>query len=88
MLEWEDGTGGGAAPTRSQPGRAARTKPRYPNHDGTRFLDMSSDEDEDRLVKHGTVARGAVYSLPCLAEAEAFNITDVDGEQSTGPLYK
>eukprot|EP00873_Tetraselmis_striata_P041779 jgi/Tetstr1/462043/TSEL_007114.t1 len=22
-----------------------RTKPRYPNHDGTRFLDLSSDED-------------------------------------------
>eukprot|EP00873_Tetraselmis_striata_P015143 jgi/Tetstr1/435407/TSEL_024316.t1 len=43
--EWEDGTGGGAAPTRSQPGRAARTNPRYPNHDSTRFLDLSSDED-------------------------------------------
>eukprot|EP00873_Tetraselmis_striata_P039428 jgi/Tetstr1/459692/TSEL_005047.t1 len=43
--EWEDGTGGGAAPTRSQPGRAARTNPRYPNHDGTRFMDLSSDED-------------------------------------------
>eukprot|EP00873_Tetraselmis_striata_P013832 jgi/Tetstr1/434096/TSEL_023240.t1 len=44
--EWEDRPGGGAAPTRSQPGRAARTKPRYyPNHDGTRFLDLSSDED-------------------------------------------
>eukprot|EP00873_Tetraselmis_striata_P019007 jgi/Tetstr1/439271/TSEL_027713.t1 len=119
--EWEDGTGGGAAPTRSQPGRAARTNPRYPNHDGTRFMDLSSDEDEDavgsgseweyegsdeeddlelspttgriltapeRLVKHGTVARGAAYCLPCLAEAEAFNITDVDGGQSTGLLYK
>eukprot|EP00873_Tetraselmis_striata_P011364 jgi/Tetstr1/431628/TSEL_021158.t1 len=115
--EWEDGTGGGAAPTRSQPGRAARTDPRYPNHDGTRFLDLSSDEDEDVvgsgseweyegsdeedslelsptsgrimtapecLVKHGTVARGVAYCLPCLAEAEAFNITDVDG----GLLYK
>eukprot|EP00873_Tetraselmis_striata_P016097 jgi/Tetstr1/436361/TSEL_025194.t1 len=65
--EWEDGTGGGAAPTRSQPGRAARTNPRYPNHDGTRFLDLSSDEDED--------------------VAEAFNIMDVDGGQSTGLLY-
>eukprot|EP00873_Tetraselmis_striata_P015963 jgi/Tetstr1/436227/TSEL_025072.t1 len=119
--EWEDGTGGGAAPTCSQHGRAARTNPRYPNHDGTRFLDMSSDEDEDvvgsgseweyegtdeeddlelspttgriltapeRLVKHGTVACGAAYCLPCLAEAEAFNITDVDGGQSTGLLYK
>eukprot|EP00873_Tetraselmis_striata_P006856 jgi/Tetstr1/427120/TSEL_017323.t1 len=43
--EWEDGTGGAAAPTRSQPGRAARTNPRYPKHDGTRFLDLSSDED-------------------------------------------
>eukprot|EP00873_Tetraselmis_striata_P036604 jgi/Tetstr1/456868/TSEL_043540.t1 len=121
--EWEDGTGSsaGAAPTRSQPGRAsARTNPRYPNHDGTRFLDLSSDEDEDvvgsgseweyegsdeeddlelspstgrvltapeRLVKHGTVARGAASCLPCLAEAEAFNITDVDGGQPTGMLY-
>eukprot|EP00873_Tetraselmis_striata_P013796 jgi/Tetstr1/434060/TSEL_023204.t1 len=103
-----------------QPGRAARTNPRYPNHDGTRIMDLSSDEDEDvvgngseweyegsdeeddlelspttgriltareRLVKHGTVARGAAYCLPCLAEAEAFNITDVDGGQSTGLLY-
>mmetsp|Transcript_25409 Transcript_25409/g.64118 ORF Transcript_25409/g.64118 Transcript_25409/m.64118 type:complete len:216 (+) Transcript_25409:194-841(+) len=41
-----------------------------------------------RLVKHGTVVRGAAYCLPCLAEAEAFNITDVDGGQSTGMLYK
>eukprot|EP00873_Tetraselmis_striata_P003103 jgi/Tetstr1/423367/TSEL_014054.t1 len=45
--EWEDGTGGGAAPTCNQPGRAARTNPRYPNHDGTMFQDLSSDEDED-----------------------------------------
>eukprot|EP00873_Tetraselmis_striata_P006294 jgi/Tetstr1/426558/TSEL_001634.t1 len=42
----------------------------------------------ERLVKHGTVARGAAYCLPCLAEAEAFNITDVDGGQPTGLLYK
>eukprot|EP00873_Tetraselmis_striata_P033513 jgi/Tetstr1/453777/TSEL_040729.t1 len=40
----------------------------------------------ERLVKHGTVERGAAYCLPCLAEAEAFNITDVDGGQPTGPL--
>eukprot|EP00873_Tetraselmis_striata_P027257 jgi/Tetstr1/447521/TSEL_034901.t1 len=80
--EWEDGTGGGAAPTRSQPGRAARTNPRYPNHDGTRSLDLSSDED---VVGSGS---NAAYCLPCLAEAEAFNITDVDGGQSTGLLYK
>eukprot|EP00873_Tetraselmis_striata_P046319 jgi/Tetstr1/466583/TSEL_000991.t1 len=110
--EWEDGTGGGAAPTRSQPGRATRTNPRYPNHNGTMFMDLSSNEDEDvvgsalawecegteeeddlelslntgrvltapeRFVNHGTVAaRGAAYCLPCLAEAEAFHITDVD----------
>eukprot|EP00873_Tetraselmis_striata_P045321 jgi/Tetstr1/465585/TSEL_010232.t1 len=96
-------------------------QPPLPIHDGTRFLDLSSDEDEEvvgsgseweyegsdeeydlelspttgrilaapeRLVKHGTVARGAAYCLPCLAEAEAFNITDVDGGQSTGLLYK
>eukprot|EP00873_Tetraselmis_striata_P026750 jgi/Tetstr1/447014/TSEL_034472.t1 len=43
--EGEDGTGGGAAPTCSQHGRAARTNSPYPNHDGTRFLDLSSDED-------------------------------------------
>eukprot|EP00873_Tetraselmis_striata_P016650 jgi/Tetstr1/436914/TSEL_025687.t1 len=42
----------------------------------------------ERLVKHGTVERGAAYCLPCLAEAEAFNITDVDGGQPTGLLYK
>eukprot|EP00873_Tetraselmis_striata_P015949 jgi/Tetstr1/436213/TSEL_025058.t1 len=43
----------------------------------------------ERLVTHGTaVARGAAYCLPCLAEAEAFNITDVDGGQPTGMLYK
>eukprot|EP00873_Tetraselmis_striata_P022791 jgi/Tetstr1/443055/TSEL_031113.t1 len=68
--EWEDGTGRGAAPTRSQPGRAARTNPRYPNYDGTRRPRSVS------LSTHGTVARGAAYCLPCLAEAEAFNITD------------
>eukprot|EP00873_Tetraselmis_striata_P006857 jgi/Tetstr1/427121/TSEL_017324.t1 len=28
------------------------------------------------------------YCLPCLAEAEVFNITDVDGGQPTGLLYK
>eukprot|EP00873_Tetraselmis_striata_P037127 jgi/Tetstr1/457391/TSEL_043993.t1 len=28
-----------------QPGRAAMTKPRYTNHDGTRFMDLSVDED-------------------------------------------
>eukprot|EP00873_Tetraselmis_striata_P042676 jgi/Tetstr1/462940/TSEL_007888.t1 len=99
-------------------GTHPQTNPRYPNHDGTRFLNLSSDEDEDvvgsgseweydgsdeegelelspttgrnltapeRLVKHGT---GAAYCLPCLAEAEAFNITDVDGGQSTGLIYK
>eukprot|EP00873_Tetraselmis_striata_P005680 jgi/Tetstr1/425944/TSEL_016296.t1 len=98
-----------------------RTNPRYPNHAGTGFLDMSSDEDEDvvgsgteweyegsdeeddlelspttgrvltapgRLVKHGTVARGATYCLPCLAEAESYNITDVNGGQPSGMLYK
>eukprot|EP00873_Tetraselmis_striata_P034154 jgi/Tetstr1/454418/TSEL_041319.t1 len=98
-----------------------RTNPRYPNHAGTGFLDMSSDEDEDvvgsgteweyegsdeeddlelspttgrvltapgRLVKHGTVARGATYCLPCLAEAESYNITDIDGGQPSGMLYK
>eukprot|EP00873_Tetraselmis_striata_P021889 jgi/Tetstr1/442153/TSEL_030305.t1 len=42
----------------------------------------------ERLVKHGTVERGVAYCLPCLAEAEAFNITDVDGGQPTGLLYK
>eukprot|EP00873_Tetraselmis_striata_P002559 jgi/Tetstr1/422823/TSEL_013614.t1 len=42
----------------------------------------------ERLVKHGTVERGAAYYLPCLAEAEAFNITDVDAGQLTGLLYK
>eukprot|EP00873_Tetraselmis_striata_P002613 jgi/Tetstr1/422877/TSEL_013668.t1 len=41
-----------------------------------------------RLVKHGTVERGAAYCLPYLAEAEAFNITDVGGGQPTGLLYK
>eukprot|EP00873_Tetraselmis_striata_P035443 jgi/Tetstr1/455707/TSEL_042514.t1 len=40
----------------------------------------------ERLVKHGTVERGAAYCLPCLAEAKAFNITDVDGGQPTGLL--
>eukprot|EP00873_Tetraselmis_striata_P022187 jgi/Tetstr1/442451/TSEL_003197.t1 len=42
----------------------------------------------EHLVKHGTVESGAAYCLPCLAEAEAFNITDVDGGQPTGLLYK
>eukprot|EP00873_Tetraselmis_striata_P039503 jgi/Tetstr1/459767/TSEL_005120.t1 len=42
----------------------------------------------ERLVKHGTVARGAAYCLPCLVEAEAFNITDVDGGQPTSLLCK
>eukprot|EP00873_Tetraselmis_striata_P012359 jgi/Tetstr1/432623/TSEL_021992.t1 len=42
----------------------------------------------ERLVKHGTVERGAAYCLPCLAEAEAFIITDVDGGQPIGLLYK
>eukprot|EP00873_Tetraselmis_striata_P029354 jgi/Tetstr1/449618/TSEL_036704.t1 len=107
---------------RSQRGRAARTNPCYPNHDGTRFLDLSSDEDvgvvgrgseweyegsdeeddfelspttgrvlmapPERIVKLGTVASGAAYCFPCLAEAEAFNITDVDGGEPTGLLYK
>eukprot|EP00873_Tetraselmis_striata_P014351 jgi/Tetstr1/434615/TSEL_023706.t1 len=114
----EDGT---MVRKKCQPGRAARTNPRYPNHDDTMFLDLSSDEDEDvvgsgseweyegsdeedelelspttgriltapeRLVTHGTVARGAAYCLPCLAEAEALNITDVNGGQPTGLLYK
>eukprot|EP00873_Tetraselmis_striata_P013920 jgi/Tetstr1/434184/TSEL_023295.t1 len=114
----EDGT---MVRKKCQPGRAARTNPRYPNHDDTMFLDLSSDEDEDvvgsgseweyegsdeedelelspttgriltapeRLVTHGTVARGAAYCLPCLAEAEALNVTDVNGGQPTGLLYK
>eukprot|EP00873_Tetraselmis_striata_P016087 jgi/Tetstr1/436351/TSEL_025187.t1 len=34
-------------PPGHQPGRAARTNPRYPNHDGTIFLDLSLDEDKD-----------------------------------------
>eukprot|EP00873_Tetraselmis_striata_P043656 jgi/Tetstr1/463920/TSEL_008727.t1 len=78
MREWEDGICGG-------------------------MEDEGSDEDDDlelspttgrvltppeRLIKHGTVERGAAYCLPCLAEAEAFNITDVDGGQPTGLLYK
>eukprot|EP00873_Tetraselmis_striata_P012023 jgi/Tetstr1/432287/TSEL_021689.t1 len=41
----------------------------------------------ERLIKHGTVERGTAYCLPRLAEAEAFNITDVDGGQLTGLLY-
>eukprot|EP00873_Tetraselmis_striata_P026346 jgi/Tetstr1/446610/TSEL_034134.t1 len=42
----------------------------------------------ERRVKHGTVECGAAYCLPCLAEAEAFIITDVDGGQPTDLLYK
>eukprot|EP00873_Tetraselmis_striata_P039303 jgi/Tetstr1/459567/TSEL_004932.t1 len=42
----------------------------------------------ERLVKYGTGERGAACCLPCLAEAEAFNNTDVDAGQPTGMLYK
>eukprot|EP00873_Tetraselmis_striata_P013433 jgi/Tetstr1/433697/TSEL_022916.t1 len=42
----------------------------------------------ERHIKHGTVERDAAYCSPCLAEAEAFNITDVDGGQPTGMLHK
>eukprot|EP00873_Tetraselmis_striata_P019101 jgi/Tetstr1/439365/TSEL_027800.t1 len=80
MREWEDGTGGGVAPTRSQPGRAAMTKTSTSTNTSTRECVSSS--------KHGTVERDAAYFLPYLAEAEAFNITDVDGGQPTGMLYK
>eukprot|EP00873_Tetraselmis_striata_P020993 jgi/Tetstr1/441257/TSEL_029508.t1 len=70
---------------------------------GSEWEYEGSDEDDDlelsptigrvltppeRLIKHGTVERGAAYCLPCLAEAEVFNITDVDGGQPTGLLYK
>eukprot|EP00873_Tetraselmis_striata_P008844 jgi/Tetstr1/429108/TSEL_019070.t1 len=79
--EWEDGTGGARHPPAANP--AAQPGPTPATRATTapsRFLDMSSDEDEDvRLVKRRTVARGAAYYLPCLAEAEAFNITDADG---------
>eukprot|EP00873_Tetraselmis_striata_P014770 jgi/Tetstr1/435034/TSEL_024004.t1 len=70
---------------------------------GSEWEYEGSDEDDDlelspttgrvltppeRLIKHGTVERGAAYCLPCLAEAEVFNITDDDGGQPTGMLYK
>eukprot|EP00873_Tetraselmis_striata_P009484 jgi/Tetstr1/429748/TSEL_001925.t1 len=69
----------------------------------TRFTSDKSDEEGDlelppttgrvltapeRLVNHGTVERGAAYWLPCLAKAEAVNITDIDGGQPTGMFYK
>eukprot|EP00873_Tetraselmis_striata_P009495 jgi/Tetstr1/429759/TSEL_001935.t1 len=69
----------------------------------TRFTSDKSDEEGDlelppttgrvltapeRLVNHGTVERGAAYCLPCLAKAEAVNITDVDGGQPTGMFYR
>lgn len=119
--EWEDATYGPPPTTRTQPGRAARTKVRYPTHDGSAFLDLSSVSDEspsgsgsewvadegseqesvpcsptsgrpltvpERILQYGIVARGEAYCLPCLAEAEAYNITDVDGAVLTGQLYK
>eukprot|EP00873_Tetraselmis_striata_P000857 jgi/Tetstr1/421121/TSEL_012164.t1 len=70
---------------------------------GSEWEYEGSDEDDDlelspttgrvltspeRLIKHGTVERGAANCLPCLAEAEVFNITDVDGGQPTGLVYK
>eukprot|EP00873_Tetraselmis_striata_P045327 jgi/Tetstr1/465591/TSEL_010238.t1 len=70
---------------------------------GSEWEYEGSDEDDDlalspttwrvltppeRLIKHGKVERGAAYCLPCLAEAAVFNITDVDGGQPTGMLYK
>eukprot|EP00873_Tetraselmis_striata_P010220 jgi/Tetstr1/430484/TSEL_020292.t1 len=71
---------------------------------GSEWEYEGSDEEEDlelspttgrvltaapeRLVKHGTVECGAASCLPCLAEAEAFIITDVDGGQPTCLLYK
>eukprot|EP00873_Tetraselmis_striata_P009663 jgi/Tetstr1/429927/TSEL_019790.t1 len=70
----------GAAPTRIQPGRAARTEPGNPSHDGTRFLDLSSDEDED------VVGSGSEWKYE--GSDEAFNVTDVDGGQPAGLLYK
>eukprot|EP00873_Tetraselmis_striata_P005629 jgi/Tetstr1/425893/TSEL_016264.t1 len=95
MRDWEDGTGGGVAPTRSQPGRAASgSEWEYEGSDEEDDLELSPTTGRvltppERLIKHGTVERvPLIYCLPCLAEAEAFNITDVDGGQPSGLLYK
>eukprot|EP00873_Tetraselmis_striata_P044468 jgi/Tetstr1/464732/TSEL_009479.t1 len=65
----------------------------YEGSDEEDYLELSPTTGRvltapERLVKHGTVERGAAYCLPCLTEAEAFNITDVDGGQPTGLFYK
>eukprot|EP00873_Tetraselmis_striata_P024033 jgi/Tetstr1/444297/TSEL_032188.t1 len=90
-----------STPSRQPP--AAPTRSSTHAKRGSEWEYEKSDEDDDfelspttvrvltppeRLVKHGTVERGAAYCLPCLAEVEAFNITDVDGGQPTGLLYK